>query len=75
MSVQMNPEGRFLFIKGLLQGQCYTFAAPNTRTICYFVKTLRLLEKFREGVVIVGRDFNITLDPTLDTTDKTPIIL
>lgn len=74
---QMDPEGRFLFIKGRLYGYCYTFAsiyAPNTGTVNFLARTLKLLEKFREGFLILGGDFNLTLDPSIDTsTGKTPI--
>ena len=68
--VQKDPEGRYLFVKGKIQGQCYTIAtiyAPNSQTVKFLIKTLDRLEKFREGLLILGGDFNITMDPSLDT--------
>lgn len=69
-SLQIDPEGRFLFVKGTLLGVRYTFAsiyAPNDGTVNCLAKTLRILEKFREGCLILGGDFNLTLDPSMDT--------
>lgn len=68
-SLQIDPEGRFLFVKGTLHSQCYTFAsiyAPNKGTVNFLAKTLRMLEKFREGCLILGGDFNLTLDPSVE---------
>lgn len=74
---QIDPEGRFLFVKGRLHGFCYTFAsiyAPNTVTVNFPVKTLKLLKEFREGLLMLGGDFNLTLDSKIDTpTGKTHI--
>lgn len=72
LSSQLDPEGCFLFIKGMLHGQCYTFAsiyAPNTGTVNFLARTLKMLEKFREGFLILGGDFNLTLDPHMDTSE------
>lgn len=77
MSSQLDPEGRFLFVKGMLHGQCYTFASIytlNTGTVNFLARTLRMLEKFSEGFLILGGDFNLTLDPSMDTSvGKTPL--
>lgn len=74
---QTDPEGRFLFIKGILHGQGYTLAsiyAPNTGKADFLVKTLGKLDKFKEGCVIIGGDLNVILDPKLDTTaEKTAL--
>lgn len=76
-SVQADREGRFLFVKGTIHSQGYTFAAiyaPNTGTVNFLAKILKMLEKFRERCLILGGDFNIVLDPGLDTTSgKTPL--
>lgn len=63
ISSKMDPEGRFLFVKGMLHGYCYTFAsiyAPNTGMVNFLAKTLKLL-KFGERFLILGGDFNLTL--------------
>lgn len=75
ISVQADREGRFLFlfVKGTIHSQRYTFAAiyaPNTGTINFLTKMLKMLEKFREGCLILGGNFNIVLDLSLDTTSR-----
>lgn len=77
-SVQTDLEGRFLFVKGTSKhSQCYMLAsiyAPNVGTVNFLAKTLKMLEKFREGCLILGSDFNFILDPNLDTsTGKTSL--
>lgn len=75
--VQADPEDRFLLVKGTLQGQYYTFDyiyALNTCTVNFLSKTLRMLWRFREGFLVLGGDFNLTLDSCLDTSSgKTPL--
>lgn len=47
----------------MINGQQYIFAAvytTNVRTVNFLSKTLRALESFREGLVLVG-EFDITL--------------
>lgn len=77
MEVSTDPEGCFLFVKGRLQGQCYTFAsinAPNNHTINFLSKTLKMLGRFREVFLVFGGDFNFTFDPGMDTSSgKTPL--
>lgn len=76
-TVQADREGRFLFVKGVIHGQQYTIAAiyaPNMGTVKFLAETLRALEKFKEGCLILGGDLNMVLDPGLDTTSgKTSI--
>lgn len=70
-AVQKYPAGRFLFIKGMLYGQCYTFASiydPNSCIVEFLMKTMVMLNKFGEKFVILRGDFNIIMDPKLDTT-------
>lgn len=69
-ALQSDPEGRFLFVKGVLHGKRYTFAsiyAPNEESVNFLVKTFRKLEEFKEGRLVVGGDFNIVLDPSIGT--------
>lgn len=69
-TLQSDPEGRYLFVKGTLQGRRYTFASiysPNVGTANFLVKVFRKLEEFKEGCVVVGGDFNMVLEPSIDT--------
>lgn len=75
--IQTDPEERYIFIKGMLHGCCYTLAAiyaPNVGTVDFIEKTLKRLDMFKEGFVIVGGDFNIILDLKLDTTAGKPAL-
>lgn len=68
---QRDPQGRFLFIKGTLNKKQLTIAnlyARNTQGT-FFRKTLQQLLHFSSGSLIVGGDFNVTLNPSLDTSN------
>lgn len=70
---QIDPNGRYLFIKGLINGEKYTLAtlyAPNNAQELFIATTLTLLGKFKEGHVIVGGDFNNILNHQWDKTYK-----
>lgn len=72
--VQRDPLGRFLFLKGSLHNKTFTIAnlyAPNSRQVPFFRHTLQLLTTFSTGSLIVGGDFNVPLDPSLDTSNGT----
>ncbi|CAH2253085.1 Hypothetical predicted protein [Pelobates cultripes] len=65
-----DPEERYLFVKGHINSQIYTFATiytPYSRQHIFITKTLRLLENFSEGLLILGGDLNVSLDPSMDT--------
>ncbi|CAH2283828.1 Hypothetical predicted protein [Pelobates cultripes] len=65
-----DPGGRYIFIKGTIAQTTYTFAclySPNRRQHVFLTKTLALLNKFRDGLLIVAGDLNTPLDSRLDT--------
>lgn len=77
VEVERDLEGRFLCVKGRMQNQCYTFTsiyAPNNGTVDFISKTLKKLEKLREGILILGGDFNLTLDPEMDTSSGKTVV-
>lgn len=54
VEVQVDIEGRYLFVKGILHGKKYTFTsmyAPNTCAVDFIAKTLRL-NTFGEGFIV-----------------------
>lgn len=66
--VQRDPQGRYLFLKGTLHKRPITTVnvyAPNTQ-VTFFRKTLQLL-MFHSGTLIVGGDFNVAMNPSIDT--------
>lgn len=70
--VQRDPQGRFLFLKGTLHHRPITIVnvyAPNTQQVTFFRKTFRQLLTFQSGTLIVGGDFNVALNPSLDTSN------
>ncbi|KAM5158282.1 protein transport protein Sec61 subunit gamma [Mantella aurantiaca] len=69
-----DDEGRLLFVKGEIEGSLYTFAnlyLPNSGQVLFLEKALSALEGFQEGVLIIGGDFNFTLQPLLDNSRAT----
>uniref|UniRef100_A0A8C5Q236 Reverse transcriptase domain-containing protein n=1 Tax=Leptobrachium leishanense TaxID=445787 RepID=A0A8C5Q236_9ANUR len=65
-----DPHGRFLFLKGTIAGTTYTFASvyiSNTRQHKCIASILRQLDVFQERVLILAGDFNVSLDPRIDT--------
>lgn len=73
----IDPEGRFLFLKGKCNGTPITLANlyfPNTVHLSFCQHTLDKLKDFGSGCLIVGGDFNVPLNPLTDTsTGKTYI--
>lgn len=68
--VSADPEGRYLFLKGLIGGIQLTLAtllAPNVHQDRFLRQTLDKLMEYREGLLILGGDFNVPLIPSLDT--------
>uniref|UniRef100_A0A8C5MZE9 exodeoxyribonuclease III n=1 Tax=Leptobrachium leishanense TaxID=445787 RepID=A0A8C5MZE9_9ANUR len=66
-------DGRCVFVKGTIGGSPYTFAnvyLPNTKQHIYLAKTLRLLEDFTVGVLVLGGDFNIPMVPKEDSSSS-----
>ncbi|CAH2311611.1 Hypothetical predicted protein [Pelobates cultripes] len=65
----IDHNGRYAFVKGNIAGRCYTFATiyvPNNQSR-FLKNTLKALTDFTEGTLIAGGDFNVTLDPKVDS--------
>ncbi|CAH2220953.1 Hypothetical predicted protein [Pelobates cultripes] len=66
----VDPNGRFLFVKGMISQKTYTLAsvyAPNKSQAKFLCRTLLKLAAFTEGILVLGGDFNITLEPLSDS--------
>lgn len=66
-----DPEGRYLFLKGKINGLKYSLAniyGPNKNTYRTVMAILTKFETFKTGRAIVGGDFNLCLDPERDCT-------
>lgn len=69
-----DEEGRYLFLKGSLLGRKITLAniyAPNSHQVTTFRTITTTLSVFQEGMLILGGDFNVPLDPLHDTSTGT----
>lgn len=65
-----DPEGRYVIIKGTLYGNPLTLLniyAPNFGQVSFLEKVQQFLHNFSSGSMIVGSDFNVCLDPQLDS--------
>lgn len=65
-----DDTGRLLLVKGLIDTQMYTLAslyAPNTSQACFLEQALDTLAAFAEGILVIGGDFNLTIDSRVDT--------
>ncbi|CAH2249572.1 Hypothetical predicted protein [Pelobates cultripes] len=72
-----DATGRLLFLKGTIAGTTYMLASinvPNARQHRFLRGTLRTLERFQEGLLIVAGDLNVALDPIVDTSRGTSSI-
>ncbi|XP_077341249.1 uncharacterized protein LOC143986718 [Lithobates pipiens] len=70
-SVFKDPDGRFILVKGLVEGQLYSlisYYAPNKGQDKFFVKLFHTLNPMLEGKVILGGDSNVTFEQELDRT-------
>lgn len=71
----IDPQGRFLFAKGLLSGQKVTVAnvyVPNMGQLEFLQIILEKLDKFKEGDLILGGDFNLIVDICKDKSRLSP---
>lgn len=71
----VDPQGRYIFLKGAITGVRYTFAtiyAPNSNQLTFIDVTLERPAEFTEGYLILGGDFNVSPDPSLDTSHRRP---
>ncbi|CAH2251369.1 Hypothetical predicted protein [Pelobates cultripes] len=65
-----DPNGRYVFLKGTIADRNYTFAspyAPNTNQHRFIARTLKMLDRFREGLLVVAGDLNVPLELRWDT--------
>lgn len=65
-----DPDGRYLFLKGSIHNKTVTLAniyAPNKHQVPFFRSITEALTTFQEGTLILGGDFNVTLNPIQDT--------
>lgn len=73
----VDPEGRFLFLKGSYAGTPITIANvyfPNKAHLTFCKKVVHPLQGFATGCLILGGDFNIPLNPLTDTSNGTTSI-
>lgn len=69
-----DEEGRYVFLKGSLFGRTITLAnvyAPNSHQVSFSRTVTNALSAFQEGMLILGGDFNVPLDPIHDTSTGT----
>uniref|UniRef100_A0A8C5MYX6 Endonuclease/exonuclease/phosphatase domain-containing protein n=2 Tax=Leptobrachium leishanense TaxID=445787 RepID=A0A8C5MYX6_9ANUR len=65
-----DDEGRYVMVKGTIGEQLYTFVSiylPNRRQHIALKKIMSVVTDFQDGNLVVGGDFNLPLDPKLDT--------
>lgn len=63
-----------MFLKGTLHNKPITLAniyAPNKQQVTFFRETLQSLTEFYSGVLVVGGDFNVALNPQQDSSTGT----
>lgn len=64
-----DPNGRFLIVAGVLNSMPITFVniyAPNFDDPSFFQKVCNAIPNISDTNLIIGGDFNCTLDPLLD---------
>lgn len=67
---RIDPEGRYIFIKGMYASKPITLAnvyCPKEHQLSFFRKICDLLSTFQEGIVVLGGDNNVPMNPLLDT--------
>lgn len=70
----IDPEGRFIFLKGTYSSKPITLAniySPNDHQVTFFRRVCDLLASFQGGLVLMAGDFNISLNPLLDSSTGT----
>lgn len=69
-----DQEGRHIFLKGKINSRPITITniyAPNTKQVAFFRHICDLLSSFSTDILIFGGDFNVPLNPLLDTSSGT----
>lgn len=70
IAIKRDEEGRWLLVKGRCLGKLFTFAtlyAPNRGQAAFLEEFLDNLMDFSDGALVVGGDWNLPLDPLMDT--------
>uniref|UniRef100_A0A8C5QHQ8 exodeoxyribonuclease III n=1 Tax=Leptobrachium leishanense TaxID=445787 RepID=A0A8C5QHQ8_9ANUR len=71
LEATMTDEGgRYIFVRGAILDTVYTFASiylPNKRQQTSLTRILRALDSFQKGITVVAGDFNIPLEPQIDS--------
>lgn len=66
----IDPEGRYIFLKGSYASKLITLAnlyCLNDHQIAFFRKICDLFASFQTGIILLGGDFNVPLNPLLDS--------
>lgn len=69
-----DEDGCYLFIKGSIWNRPITVAniySPNTAQVSFFRGISMTLTSFQSGILILGGDFNVALNPFEDTSSGT----
>lgn len=67
--VLRDPRGRFIFVQCCIDDKPYTLASiyvPNSGQLDFLKSTFALLQSFQVGDLLVGGDFNLVPDVSLD---------
>lgn len=64
-----DKEGVFIFPKGNLYDR--PIYCPNSKQVTFMDSIVRHLIPFQSGILVLGGDFNVPLQPLLDTLDTT----
>lgn len=70
----INDQVRYIFLKGTLKDKPITLAniySPNTSQVPFFRTIMQHLSTFQKGILILGGDFIVPLNPLLDTSSST----
>ena len=70
---QVDPEGRFVFIKGTYGGIPLTLANvyfPNRAHLTFCRQVIQQLQCFAVGCIVLGGDSNIPLNPLVDKSNS-----
>lgn len=73
----IDKDGRYLLIKGIIWNKPITIAniyAPNSAQVTFFREIATTLSAFQSGLLLMGGDFNVPLNPLLDTSTSTSSI-
>lgn len=74
----VDEDGRYIFLKcshwdkPLILANIYS---PNKSQVAFFRKIAWTLSAFQSGLLIMGGDFNVALNPLEDTSTETSYIL